>query len=170
MVVSVSRTGRNLQRYNKGHRLVVGCVPYRFTRNGGEVEVLMISSLKKGRETMMFPKGGWELDESIEEAASRESFEEAGVVGLLESELGKWRFMSKSRAIHHEGYMFPLLVTEQLDLWPEKNMRTRAWMCVDDAREVCKQIWMKEALDMLVDRLKCDSLSREASPRNSSAL
>uniref|UniRef100_M1B5F1 Diphosphoinositol polyphosphate phosphohydrolase n=1 Tax=Solanum tuberosum TaxID=4113 RepID=M1B5F1_SOLTU len=30
---------------------------------------------------MMFPKGGWEIDESLEEAASRETFEEAGVVG-----------------------------------------------------------------------------------------
>lgn len=42
----------------------------------------MISS-QKG-QAMMFPKGGWELDESVEEAASRESVEEAGVLGIVE--------------------------------------------------------------------------------------
>uniref|UniRef100_A0A5B7AQ68 Putative Nudix hydrolase 17 n=1 Tax=Davidia involucrata TaxID=16924 RepID=A0A5B7AQ68_DAVIN len=157
MVCTVSRTGRHLQRYNKGCRLVVGCIPYRY-KNGkdgtinNEFEVLVISS-QKG-QGMMFPKGGWEIDESVGEAASRESLEEAGVLGNVESELGKWSFKSKSRGTYREGYMFPLLVTEQLDLWPEKNVRQRVWMTVAEAREVCQHGWMKEALDVLVDRLK----------------
>jgi diphosphoinositol-polyphosphate diphosphatase len=63
------------------------CVPYRFKlSNDGkisdEVEVLVISS-QKGH-ALMFPKGGWELDESVEEAASRECLEEAGVLGNVE--------------------------------------------------------------------------------------
>lgn len=29
-------------------------------------------------------QGGWELDESVEEAASRESLEEAGVLGIVQ--------------------------------------------------------------------------------------
>ncbi|CAI9785481.1 unnamed protein product [Fraxinus pennsylvanica] len=157
MVCSVARTGRHLQRYNRGRRLVVGCIPYRY-KNGNtggtkdELEVLVISS-KKSQE-MMFPKGGWELDESIEEAARRESLEEAGVLGNVESQLGTWLFKSNSRELHHEGLMFPLLVTEQLDLWPEKSVRLREWMAVAKAREVCKQLWMNEALDILVNRLK----------------
>lgn len=32
----------------------------------------------------MIIQGGWELDESLEEAALRESLEEAGVIGLVE--------------------------------------------------------------------------------------
>lgn len=155
MVCLVSRTGRHLQRYNMGLRLVVGCIPYRYKNGTGELEVLVISS-QKG-QAMMFPKGGWELDESVEEAASRESLEEAGVLGIVECELGKWRFESKSRAIYHEGYMFPMLVTEQLDLWPEKNLRQRVWMTVPEAREVCQSWWMKEALDVFVDRLMSPS-------------
>ncbi|MBA0580912.1 hypothetical protein Gorai_023112, partial [Gossypium raimondii] len=85
MVCLVSRTGRHLQRYdNLGRRQVVGCIPYRFKCSSDgtisdELEVLVISS-QKGQK-MMFPKGGWELDESIEEAALRESIEEAGVIG-----------------------------------------------------------------------------------------
>ncbi|XP_062005984.1 nudix hydrolase 17, mitochondrial-like, partial [Rosa rugosa] len=75
----VSRTGRHLQRYSKGRRQVVGCIPYRYKNSkqcpskdddANEVEVLVITS-QKGKG-MLFPKGGWELDESKEGAASRE--------------------------------------------------------------------------------------------------
>ncbi|CAI9096756.1 OLC1v1032966C1 [Oldenlandia corymbosa var. corymbosa] len=168
MVSLISRTGRHLQRYNEnGRRLVVGCIPYRFkeddTNNGrahhDQVEVLVISS-QKGQE-MMFPKGGWELDESIVEAASRESLEEAGVVGNVEQQLGIWRFKSKSLEIYHEGYMFPLFVTQQLELWPEHNVRKREWMTIAEAREVCKHWWMKEALDKLVTRLSSGEVEQE---------
>ncbi|KAI7993916.1 hypothetical protein LOK49_LG11G00645 [Camellia lanceoleosa] len=157
MVCLVSRTGRHSQRYNKGRRLVVGCIPYRYktcttkgTKND-ELEVLVISS-QKG-QGMLFPKGGWETDESVEEAASRETLEEAGVLGNVEGELGEWSFKSKSGGIYHEGRMFALLVTQELNLWPEQNSRQRLWMNVEKAREVCQHWWMKEALDILVDRL-----------------
>ncbi|KAL8120704.1 hypothetical protein AgCh_017765 [Apium graveolens] len=96
-----------------------GCIPYRY-KNGkdgsmliedddDEWEVLVVSSQKSPK--MMFPKGGWELDESVEEAASRESLEEAGVLGNVQ-------------------------------------------MSVDEAKEACEHCWwMKEALEILVDRL-----------------
>ena len=46
------------------------------------VQVLLISSRKgKGH---VFPKGGWEEDEGLSEAAMRETVEEAGVRGELE--------------------------------------------------------------------------------------
>ncbi|GMI87595.1 nudix hydrolase homolog 18 [Hibiscus trionum] len=157
MVCLVSRTGRHLQRYdNLGRRQVVGCIPYRFKRsNDGtiteELEVLLISS-QKGQK-MMFPKGGWELDESREEAAVRESIEEAGVIGNVECELGKWYFISKSHGTFYEGHMFPLLVKEELEFWPEQNVRRRTWMNVEEARDVCQHWWMKEALDIFVERL-----------------
>ncbi|GKA88526.1 NUDIX hydrolase 17, mitochondrial-like protein [Tanacetum coccineum] len=74
----VSRSGRNLQRYNKGQqRQVVGCIPYRIGTNNNALEVLVISAQRKGKG-MLFPKRGWEWDETIKEAALRESIEEAG--------------------------------------------------------------------------------------------
>ena len=86
MVPKVSRSGRHLQRYNKGQqRQVVGCIPYRINNNA--LEVLVISAQRKGKG-MLFPKGGWECDETIKEAALRESIEEAGVYGIVEGELG----------------------------------------------------------------------------------
>ncbi|CAL5215223.1 unnamed protein product [Lathyrus oleraceus] len=157
MICMVSRSGRELQRYNNmGGRQVVGCIPYRYKQDmdgnkSNELEVLMVSSQKTQR--LMFPKGGWELDESLEQAACRESLEEAGVIGLVECELGQWNFISKRHGTYYEGYMFPLFVKEQLDYWPEKNLRTRLWMTVGQAREVCQHWWMKEALDILVQRL-----------------
>ncbi|XP_042960342.1 nudix hydrolase 18, mitochondrial-like [Carya illinoinensis] len=154
--IMVSRTGRLFQRYNsKGYRQVVGCIPYRYRKTNQsssveDLEVLVVSSQKS--QAMMFPKGGWEMDESKEVAARRETLEEAGVDGKVQKMLGKWNYKSKRHGIMHEGYMFPLLVTKQLDIWPEKNLRERRWMSVKEAREVCQQGWMKEALDRLVSR------------------
>uniref|UniRef100_A0A7N0ZUH2 Nudix hydrolase domain-containing protein n=1 Tax=Kalanchoe fedtschenkoi TaxID=63787 RepID=A0A7N0ZUH2_KALFE len=126
--MAVSRKGRELQRYSKGRRLVVGCIPYRNKTgsNNNELEVLLVSSQKSTK--MMFPKGGWELDESIEQAASRESLEEAGVLGKVETQLGEWSFLSKRYGTLYEGYMFPLFVTEQLEFWPEQHARQRTWV------------------------------------------
>ncbi|KAG5051191.1 hypothetical protein AAZX31_02G079800 [Glycine max] len=157
MPCMVSRTGREMQRYNSsGGRQVVGCIPYRYKEDSdgnvsNELEVLMVSSQKS--QALMFPKGGWELDESVEEAACRESLEEAGVTGFVQHELGQWSFISKRHGTYYEGHMFPLLVEEQLDSWPEKDLRRRIWMSVNEAREVCQHWWMKEALDILVERL-----------------
>ncbi|GAV60483.1 NUDIX domain-containing protein [Cephalotus follicularis] len=174
VVALVSRTGRHLQRYNKGRRQVVGCIPYRYKitkpnslKDQEELEVLVISS-QKGKG-LLFPKGGWEIDESKEEAASRETLEEAGVRGTVENELGKWNFKSKTHDAYYEGYMFPLLVKEQLDNWPEKNVRQRMWLSVPEARRVCQHWWMKEALDKLTHRLtsqqqQLDSDEEEVGP------
>ncbi|KAK9278675.1 hypothetical protein L1049_028403 [Liquidambar formosana] len=159
MVSFDSRTGRQFQRYDRGCRQVVGCIPYRFRQtthaspNDGrtliqELEVLVISSQKSQR--LMFPKGGWEIDESMTDAALRETREEAGVEGEVQRELGKWSYNSKRNGAFHEGYMFSLLVEKQLDHWPEKNLRQRKWMTADEARKLCMQSWMKEALEKLI--------------------
>ncbi|KAM3221778.1 hypothetical protein P3L10_021048 [Capsicum annuum] len=122
--------------YFRQSLLLLRCIPYRCkTRDPSscvqgspidDLEFLLISSQKNPR--MMFPKVGWEIDESLEEAASRETFEEAGVVGEVEVQvriLGTWSFKSKSQGTFHEGHMFPLRVLEELDEWPEKTVRRR---------------------------------------------
>jgi len=57
-------------------RLVTGCVP--ILRSG---KILFISASRK--PAWILPKGGWEQDESMEESAVRECFEEAGCIGTL---------------------------------------------------------------------------------------
>ncbi|KAA8547694.1 hypothetical protein F0562_004123 [Nyssa sinensis] len=162
MVALVSRTGRHLQLYKEGCRQVVGCIPYRYRINSktcledeeAGIEVLVISSQKKGKG-MLFPKGGWERDESIKDAALRETMEEAGVSGVInEPKLGQWKFKSRRHDVFYEGHMFPLLVKKQLEFWPEKDIRQRVWMSVSEAKEACQHGWMKEALEKLEQRLR----------------
>lgn len=163
MVTVVARTGRHRQRYHDGFRLVAGCIPYRSKRttdgyNGNSKETLEVLMVTPHRgQGLLFPKGGWENDETKEEAACREALEEAGVKGKIERYLGSWDFFSmrhqKDRNVAgcRKGYMFVLAVTEQLDSWPENDARQRKWVSVREAREQCKLEWMRLALDKFVE-------------------
>ncbi|PKA61322.1 Nudix hydrolase 18, mitochondrial [Apostasia shenzhenica] len=164
-ITVVARQGRQLQRYTScGRRLVVGCIPYKLNMDDPStdeidkaMQVLVISS-QKGHG-MMFPKGGWESDETIKQAASREALEEAGVHGHIESKLGRWMYKSNRNNVFYEGIMFPLNVTEELASWPEMEVRKRRWVTVAEAREGCQHLWMREALETLLTRL--ERLSRK---------
>ncbi|OAY36249.1 nudix hydrolase 16, mitochondrial isoform X1 [Manihot esculenta] len=156
----VARTGRHQQRYEAGCRLVAGCIPFRY-RNYVEnddadadaekiVEVLMINSTSG--PGLLFPKGGWENDETVEEAAVREAIEEAGVRGELMDFIGNYHFKSKTHQDEccPEGLckasMFALFVKEELESWPEQSTRTRSWLTLSEAVENCRHKWMEEAL------------------------
>lgn len=154
----VSRTGRLRQRYDNQCRLVAGCIPYRYKEPAEacsgtakqELEVLMIFS--RSGKALLFPKGGWENDESVQEAACREAFEEAGVRGIIKEDLGSWE---DDRGLEgfHRTHMFALLVTEELDSWPEQDERQRKWVTITEADAGCKHDWMRQALHSCVTYL-----------------
>ncbi|CAN6363067.1 unnamed protein product [Urochloa humidicola] len=162
-----ARQGRLRQRYEGCYRLVSGCIPYMLKEEDGEsscqdvlgkLQVLMISTPKRG--DLIFPKGGWEDDESIDEAACREAFEEAGVKGIISATpLGEWIFKSKSKQNSCglqgacKGFMFGLQVTELLEIWPEQVTHGRRWVPVEEAYGLCRYDWMREALDKLKEQL-----------------
>ncbi|GAB2267136.1 Nudix hydrolase 16, mitochondrial [Dionaea muscipula] len=155
----VARTGRLQQRYEHGCRLVAGCIPFRYRSSSGSdgssenkiMEVLMINS-NSGRG-LLFPKGGWENDETVEEAAVREAMEEAGVKGEILGKLGLYDFKSKTLQDENcpEGLckaeMFALLVKEELQSWPEQNTRRRTWLAIPEALNSCRHEWMHKALE-----------------------
>ncbi|EPS66474.1 hypothetical protein M569_08304 [Genlisea aurea] len=154
----VARTGRHQQRYQDGYRLIAGCIPFRYRTMGGVeddnklvVEVLMINSTSG--PGLLFPKGGWENDETAEEAAEREAMEEAGVRGDLMHFLGCYSFKSKTLQDEYspEGLcraaMYALHVKEELEFWPEKSQRKRSWLLIPEAIECCRHSWMREALE-----------------------
>ncbi|XP_057513749.1 nudix hydrolase 16, mitochondrial-like [Actinidia eriantha] len=154
----VARTGRHQQRYKAGCRLVAGCIPYKYRdsdesgdENSGKiVEVLMINS--PSGPGLLFPKGGWENDETVEEAAVREAIEEAGVRGDLMGFLGDYDFRSKTHQdeFSPEGLcrasMFALRVKEELESWPEQSTRSRTWLTISEAAGNCRHAWMRDAL------------------------
>ncbi|XXG83609.1 hypothetical protein AAC387_Pa10g1328 [Persea americana] len=155
----VARTGRLQQRYEAGCRLVAGCIPFKY-RDSDEtcdskpekmIEVLMINS--QSGPGLLFPKGGWENDETVEEAAVREALEEAGVRGDIMGFLGDYDFKSKT---HQDEFnpdgscraaMFALFVKEELPSWPEQSTRLRRWLSIPEAVENCRYPWMQKALE-----------------------
>ncbi|KAF8108137.1 hypothetical protein N665_0114s0029 [Sinapis alba] len=173
-----ARTGRDRQRYDNNFRLVSGCIPYRLVKDEedsdvdleNKLQVLMVSS--PNRHDLVFPKGGWEDDETVLEAASREAMEEAGVKGILrEDPLGVWEFRSKSSSLEDEcclgggckGYMFALEVKEELTAWPEQENRERRWLDVKEALELCRYEWMQSALEEFLRVMTEDGRTKEES-------
>jgi diphosphoinositol-polyphosphate diphosphatase len=90
----MSRNGRQSQRWytdpvtQRLYRLTTGCVP---VVGGGKI--LFVSSSRKPE--WILPKGGWEMDEAMEESAIREAFEEAGVLGILGPMLGEIEYETR---------------------------------------------------------------------------
>lgn len=145
----VSRTGRERQRFageaDAKIRLVAGSIPTRRAESGAW-EVLMVTN--KHKDSLIFPKGGWETDETAEEAAARESMEEAGVVGRL-TPLDEFAFESKmkdGKKTPCKCSVFIMLVTEVMEVWPEGDSRSRAWCAPEEAIRNCKHLWMRDAL------------------------
>ncbi|PRW58515.1 nudix hydrolase 4 [Chlorella sorokiniana] len=161
-VPTESRTGRENQRFGaEGERLVAGAIPMRFKPGveGPEgVEVLLITS-RRGKG-YVFPKGGWENDEELRDAAMRETVEEAGVRGQLEEPIiGKFPFHSgkaERQSAAHQGrcvaYLFAMHVSEELASWPEGHQRSRHWVSLQEACCKCRYPWMREALVAWVRR------------------
>lgn len=79
---NISRQGRSLQRWlihsptGDLVRQVAGTVP--ITRDG---RIILVSASRKTE--WILPKGGWDTDETKEECAVRETFEEGGLLGRL---------------------------------------------------------------------------------------
>jgi len=101
---TISRNGRQTQRWYTDpathtlYRKTTGCIPV--LKDG---KVLFCSASRKSE--WILPKGGWEKDEAMEESAIRETFEEAGVFGIIGPTLSEIEFETrkgKKRRIEFE--------------------------------------------------------------------
>ena len=128
-----ARVGRSKQSYHNNLREVAGCVP--IYRNA----IYLISSRTNPNDWIL-PKGGRNVDESLEEAATRETAEEAGLRGTLL----KWLHTSVNE--YTECHFFALDVTHVLNSWPEEAFRRRRLVSMEEALTLCKRPDMVEAI------------------------
>lgn len=99
-------------------------------QSGFGLQVLLVTSRTSGR--WVLPKGWAEKGEDAAVAASREAFEEAGIVGSASPEpIGSYLYAKKRRngrlaPIRVE--VFPMEAASVAADWPEKNMRRQVWV------------------------------------------
>lgn len=97
------------------------------------VEIALVTTLSGKR--WVIPKGSLDDGERSREAASRETEEEAGLIGELERKrLGRYYFTRAGERYVVEVYL--MRVTTVLDHWLEAGVRRRRWIALDKAAAV----------------------------------
>jgi len=124
---------RETSKAEVAKRRQVGALPFRKTPRG-EIEVLLITSRETGR--FIIPKGWPMKGLSDPDAAAREAYEEAGVVGKIQRKpVGNYLYWKRlERAFDLlKVEVYPLEVRKQRADWPEKNSRKSGWLTRQDA-------------------------------------
>jgi phosphohistidine phosphatase len=127
-------------------------IPYRRQGRGGELEVLLITSIRRG--AWIVPKGMVEPDLTEAESAAKEAREEAGVLGRVGREpVGSYTYEKWGGTC--EVTVFDLEVQRELGDWPERDVRRRRWARTDDAVEAVENDRLKRMIAGLPARLGC---------------
>jgi len=96
---------------------------------GGEVMVMLVTSRETRR--WVLPKGWAEPHLAPHELAAKEAYEEAGLVGQVDSKLaGSYRYYKRlrdGRSRPCKVGVFRLWVSRQLEDWPEREQRETRW-------------------------------------------
>ncbi|KAI9478276.1 MAG: NUDIX hydrolase domain-like protein [Benjaminiella poitrasii] len=108
-------------------RQVAGCLPI----DPISKRFLLISS-SKNPEAWVIPKGGWEVDETQEHAALRETWEEAGLKGRITHQLGVFVERSNKKIKAHH-WIFEMEIDEICKKYPERRKRDRRWFTYEEA-------------------------------------
>jgi 8-oxo-dGTP pyrophosphatase MutT (NUDIX family) len=117
------------------HYLQVGALPYRISGDGSP-ELLLVTS--RGTSRWIIPKG-WPMEGlSDAEAAAREAYEEAGLMGeITETPVGSFTYEKVRKGMDTPSLLrvdvYLLRVDRQLAYWPEASQRTLAWVSPDQA-------------------------------------
>jgi 8-oxo-dGTP pyrophosphatase MutT (NUDIX family) len=114
----------------------VGVLPWRI-RRGGEPKILLITSRRRGR--WIVPKGWPMKGYSPLVAASREAFEEAGVIGdISPAPVTTYRYvkaLDDGSQVPCRVAVFGMNVRGTLSHWREKGQRQRRWFSLEAAAD-----------------------------------
>ena len=92
----------------------------------GQLLVLLVGSRRNGRWGV--PKGHINAGETSDVAAGREAFEEAGVVGEVDSEIfGSFNYIKDGSPHRYHVAVHLLRVTDLAEDFPEKAARKQRW-------------------------------------------
>lgn len=110
--------------------------------------VLLIQSTR--RKGWVLPKGGWESDETCEQAAEREAWEEGGISVRVDYTLPSIKEKRAAKASKERAhyYFYQATVLEEYEEWPEKHKRERQWFTYSQAKQALEsRPELQEALE-----------------------
>jgi 8-oxo-dGTP pyrophosphatase MutT (NUDIX family) len=101
-----------------------------FRTDGADPEILLVTA-KRNPKAWIFPKGHIEKGETPEQAALRETREEAGVTGELIGPAGilEYGFLGAKARVEY------FLIHYKKEAGPPENGRRRTWCKLDEALE-----------------------------------
>jgi 8-oxo-dGTP pyrophosphatase MutT (NUDIX family) len=120
----------------------VGALPYRLARDG-EAEIMLVTS--RGTGQWIIPKG-WPMDGFTNpQAAAREAYEEAGLVGQIGTRaIGSYAYEKSDpttdQLFQFRVEVFLLRVDRQLAFWPEAHQRRTAWVSLYQVRSLVRNL------------------------------
>jgi 8-oxo-dGTP pyrophosphatase MutT (NUDIX family) len=106
----------------------LAAICYRTTDTG--VEVLLITSLGTGQ--WLIPKGWPKKNQSSNQTALEEAFEEAGVIGdISEEPMGEYRYQKTNKVgvpLNCVASVYEVAVTGMAENFPEAGRRQHVWL------------------------------------------
>ncbi|MEA5618155.1 NUDIX hydrolase [Cronbergia sp. UHCC 0137] len=126
-----------------------GVIPYRV--RDGKLEVLLITN--RSGESWVIPKGGVCKGMTPPDSAAKEAWEEAGVVGSVNTnQLGVYKY--RKRGNTYEVNLFLLPVEKVLEDWPEATQRERQWLDINQAARLVKEESLKKIIKTSQEQVK----------------
>ena len=136
------------KRLSDPKRQQVGALPLRLAKDGAP-EVLLLTSRTTKR--WVIPKGWTMRKLTLGQAAEREAYEEAGLVGWIygEDAVGRYEYEKQfdggdTRMVGVD--VFLLMVSGQMDAWPEQAERETAWFEPEQAARLVAEADLAEII------------------------